>query len=112
MVIQRVLPALALLGIMAGIALAGEETPPPPPVEAPPAAQQVEAIRQVQIQVWISETTEDGLRDIGTNLDYTRFVRAMKTAAAWNGFPRGYSTNSFQVTLPARTRTRMPTTCV
>ena len=66
MAIQRVLPALALFGILAGIALAGEETPPPP-VEPPPAPQQVEPIRQVQIQVWISETTEDGLRDIGTN---------------------------------------------
>ncbi|HNV21821.1 MAG TPA: type II and III secretion system protein [Candidatus Hydrogenedentes bacterium] len=102
MVIQRVLPALALLGIMAGIALAGEETPPPPPVEAPPAAQQVEAIRQVQIQVWISETTEDGLRDIGTNLDYTRFVRGNENSGSVERIStRVFDPNSFQVTLPA-----------
>ena len=28
---------------------------------------------QVQMHVWISETNEQGLRDIGTNLTYTRF---------------------------------------
>jgi len=32
-------------------------------------------IRQVQIQVLISETNERGVRDIGANLNYTRFVR-------------------------------------
>ena len=30
--------------------------------------------RQVQMHVWISETNEKGLRDIGTNLNYTRFA--------------------------------------
>ena len=42
------------------------ETPPPPPPKE---------IRQVQIQVWISETNEQGLRDLGNNLTYNRFVR-------------------------------------
>lgn len=43
-----------------------------PPVEAPP--EKVD-IRQVQVKVWISETTESGIRDIGANLNFTRFVR-------------------------------------
>jgi type II secretory pathway component GspD/PulD (secretin) len=101
MVIQRVLPALALFSIMAGIALAGEEAPPPP-VEPPPPPQQVEPIRQVQIQVWISETTEDGLRDIGTNLDYTRFVRGEENSGSVERIAtRVFDPASFQVTLPA-----------
>jgi type II secretory pathway component GspD/PulD (secretin) len=102
MAIQRVLPALALFGIVAGIALAGEEAPPPPPVEPPPPQQQVEPIRQVQIQVWISETTEDGLRDIGTNLDFTRFVRGIENSGTVERIStRVFDPNSFQVTLPA-----------
>ena len=32
-------------------------------------------IRQVQIQIWISQTYEAGLREIGSNINYTRFVR-------------------------------------
>ncbi len=32
-------------------------------------------IRQVEIQVWISETSEDGLRNLGANLRFNRFVR-------------------------------------
>ncbi|MFO7975788.1 MAG: hypothetical protein R6V12_14270 [Candidatus Hydrogenedentota bacterium] len=101
MVIQRVLPALALFGIVAGIALAGEEAPPPP-AAPPPPPQQVEPIRQVQIQVWISETTEDGLRDIGTNLDYTRFVRGEENSGSVERIStRVFDPSSFQVTLPA-----------
>ena len=45
------------------------ETAPPPP---PPRD-----IRQVQIQVWISETSEQGLRDLGTNLQYKRVVNTV-----------------------------------
>ncbi|MFO7774330.1 MAG: type II and III secretion system protein [Candidatus Hydrogenedentota bacterium] len=41
--------------------------------ESQPDAEPID-IRQVQIQVWISETTEDGLRQLGANLDYTRFI--------------------------------------
>lgn len=36
--------------------------------------------RQVQMHVWISETTEQGLRDIGTNLTYSRFIRGQETS--------------------------------
>ncbi len=48
---------------------AAEEAPPPPEETGPPD------IRQVQVKVWISETNEQGRRDIGANLDFTRFVR-------------------------------------
>ncbi len=82
---------LAGLLVMAG--LAGAQDPPPAPAEAapaeaaPPPAEPAPApteaapppappdIRQVQIQVWISQTDEDGAREIGSNLNYTRFVR-------------------------------------
>lgn len=62
----------------------GQEAPPAeaPPAEAPPAeAPPAEApagpadIRQVQIKVRIVETNERGLRNLGANLNYTRFVR-------------------------------------
>lgn len=55
------------------------EVPPAeaPPAEAPPAPPPpppLPPLSQVQIQVWISETGEQGLRDLGANLNYTRFV--------------------------------------
>lgn len=55
------------------------EAPPAeaPPAEAPPAPPPpppLPPLSQVQIQVWISETGEQGLRDLGANLSYTRFV--------------------------------------
>ena len=74
------------------------EKPAPPP--APPD------IRQVQIQVWITETNEQGLRNIGTNLNYTRFVRQVEQS----GSVQQVVTNVFdplndfgQVTMPAPT---------
>ena len=48
--------------ISPGLLSAQEESPAPVP------------FRQVQMHVWISETNEQGLRDIGTNLTYTRFA--------------------------------------
>ncbi|HOK08814.1 MAG TPA: type II and III secretion system protein [Candidatus Hydrogenedens sp.] len=47
-----------------------EQQPPPPPTPPPPVD-----IRQVQVQVWISETNENGLRKLGTNLNFVRFYR-------------------------------------
>ncbi|MFP4172198.1 MAG: type II secretion system protein GspD [Candidatus Hydrogenedentota bacterium] len=47
----------------------GEEEAPAPEPDSGPVS-----IDQVQIQVWISETTEDGLRQLGANLDYRRFI--------------------------------------
>ncbi len=71
---------VCLLGL-SGAAFAQDEAPPeeappeeaPPPEEPPPPSGPVD-VRQVQIQVWISETNEVGLRDIGANLNYRRFV--------------------------------------
>ena len=48
--------------ILPGLLSAQEQSPEPVP------------FRQVQMHVWISETNEQGLRDIGTNLTYTRFA--------------------------------------
>jgi len=66
------------------------------------------AFRQVQMHVWISETTEQGLRDIGTNLSYKR-------AEDGGGPIQQISTNvfdpldpNFRVTLPAPDQTSFP----
>lgn len=40
--------------------------------EPPP---QFKSIKQVQIHVWISETNEEGLREVSANLTFKRFVR-------------------------------------
>jgi type II secretory pathway component GspD/PulD (secretin) len=60
------------------------------------------SLLQVQMHVWISETTEQGLRDLGTNINYSRFEDNTSDALAQ------VSTNLFDpnnplfdVTLPA-----------
>lgn len=50
-----------------------QEGDPTPYGDEPPTS-----FQQVQIHVWISETTEDGLREIGNNLTYKRFVRGVE----------------------------------
>lgn len=52
-----------------------QETPPPVQPALP-------AIAQVQLEAWVSETNEKGLRDLGANLDYTRFVRGKEQAGS------------------------------
>lgn len=47
---------------------AAPEAPEPPPRQLVP-------IDQVQIQVWISQTDEQGRRQLGNNLNYSRFTR-------------------------------------
>lgn len=66
------------------------------------------AFRQVQMHVWISETTEQGLRDIGTNLSYKRDDDS-------GGPLQQITTNlfdpldpNFRVTLPAPDQTSFP----
>lgn len=54
-----------------------QDAPPP----APPPIGGAD-LRQVQIQAWISETTEQGLRELGVNLDYTRFVRGVEQSGS------------------------------
>ena len=50
---------------------APEQAAPAPPPTLPPPVD----IRQVQVQVWISETNENGLRKLGANLNFVRFYR-------------------------------------
>lgn len=94
----------------------------PPPAEAPPAeaAPPVEAappaeaapppppagpgdIRQVQINVIIGEFGEQGLREVGNNLDYTRFVRDVEQSGSVERVVTNVfnpSRDDFSVTLP------------
>ncbi len=82
------------------------DTPVTPEFTAPTTAPA--SFRQVQMHVWISETNEQGLRDIGTNLSYTR--------NADDGGPiQQVSTNvfdplspDFRVTLPAPDSSAFP----
>lgn len=92
-----ILPIALIL--LAPAALGQEEAAP---AEAPPPAPLV-PLDQVQIQVWITETTEDGLRELGTNLQYTRVVRGVEQ----NGTVEEIRTNvfnpqnpQFNVTMP------------
>jgi type II secretory pathway component GspD/PulD (secretin) len=78
--------------------------PPPPVPEGQPAPKPLTPINQVQIQVWISETNEIGLRDIGANLQYTRVVRGKPTAGSVEQIQtRTFNplNPAFNVTLPA-----------
>lgn len=52
--------------------LSAQDQPPEEDKKKPERPQPVSFL-QVQMHVWISETNEQGLRDIGTNLTYTRF---------------------------------------
>ena len=56
-------------------AAAPAEEAPPPAEEAPPAPTGPADVRQVQVKVWISETNEKGLRNLGANRTFNRFVR-------------------------------------
>lgn len=78
-----------------------------PPAEAAPAEAAPEApapladIRQVQVQVWISETSESGLRKLGANLSYTRFTPSEflgQPPVEQSGSLRQISTNVFSPT--------------
>jgi Flp pilus assembly secretin CpaC len=82
--------------------------PAPPPAEAPPAepapAAPLVDIRQVQIQVWISQTDEDGAREIGSNINYTRFVRGDEQSGSLERVRTETfvpTDQTFQSTLPA-----------
>lgn len=85
--------------------------PPPPPADGSPAPPVLAPVGQVQIQVWISETNEQGIRELGANLKYTRVVRGVEQS----GTIRQISTNvfsptnaSYTVTLPAPDTTLFP----
>lgn len=84
---------------------------PKPPEALARTETPTEEIRQVQIQVWISETGEQGLRDLGANLTYTRFVRGIESS----GSVQQISTNvqamqkpDYNVVLPVPDQTLFP----
>ena len=83
---MRAAPILALICLVLAATAVGQETPPPEsaPAQQPPTPEPAlpTDIRQVQIQVWISETGEQGLRDLGANLVYNRVVRGRETTGS------------------------------
>lgn len=87
-----------VLGLTLGVSAYAQDPPVAAPVaEAapppPPSPDTTEDIRQVQIQIWISQTDEDGLRELGTNLNYTRFVRGNEQS----GSLERVETNTFDI---------------
>lgn len=99
------LPALSLLLCVALLspymAFAAEEAAAPAEQPPPPPEPDLQPLRQVQVQVWISETTEDGLRNIGTNLNYSRVVRGEEQSGSVERVvSRVFDPNAFEVVLP------------
>lgn len=110
---------IILLALIAACASFAQDPPPappppeaaaaPPPAEAAPppeaaALPPVMDIRQVQIQIWISQTDEAGLREIGSNLNYTRYVRGREQSGSLERVrTETFSPTSrdFRATLPA-----------
>ncbi|HPU98434.1 MAG TPA: type II and III secretion system protein [Candidatus Hydrogenedentes bacterium] len=97
---SRFLRIHAILFILAGSVLFAmpsgrtQDAPPPPPAPAPeaqsappppapapdaqpapPPPPPLEDIRQVLVKVWISETNDRGVRELGSELSFKRFVR-------------------------------------
>ncbi|MDP7639850.1 MAG: hypothetical protein QGG73_09080, partial [Candidatus Hydrogenedentes bacterium] len=66
--------ALALSIFPNAFGFGQEEGEQPEPSVEPVSAGHPPSVRQVQLHVWISETTEQGLRALGANLSYKRFV--------------------------------------
>jgi len=101
---------LSLVALRAVAQLPG--SPPPKPPEAlAKTAQPVEEVRQVQIQVWISETGEQGLRDLGANLFYTRFVRGREQSGSVQEITtsvQSFNKPEFDVVLPVPDQTLFP----
>ncbi|MFP6580951.1 MAG: type II and III secretion system protein [Candidatus Hydrogenedentota bacterium] len=72
---------LGILLILASVTTTAQDPPPAAPAADPapttpaaaPAPRALVSIQQVQMHVWITETSEKGLTDIGANVNYTRF---------------------------------------
>ncbi len=89
---------------LATIAVA-QEAAPPPPAPAPIGGAD---LRQVQMQAWISETSEQGLRELGVNLNYTRFVRGEEQSGSLQQIRTQVFdplTSNYRVTLPVPDQT-------
>lgn len=78
--------------------------PAPPVPEGQPPRPPLKPLDQVQVKVWIAEYNEQGLRELGTNLQYKRVVRGVEQS----GSLQQINTNTFNplnpafsVTLPA-----------
>ncbi len=102
---NRVLLLTAVSALIGGPVMAADETSTPQFAAPAPGPA---PFRQVQMHVWISETNEQGLRDIGTNLSYKR-------DADGGGPIQQISTNvfdplnpDFRVTLPAPDSSAFP----
>ena len=80
--------------------------PVPPPPEGSPAPPP--SINQIQLHVWISEANEQGLRELGANLQYTRVINQENSRTETNENIRQIGTSvfnaantDFNATLPA-----------
>lgn len=104
---------LLIAGVL-GVAcpLFAQDTPAPTPAPdaaaesapAPPPPPPLEDIRQVLVKVWISETNERGIREIGSELSFKRFVRGKeeKTGSLQEARTSFLSADRFGVvTIPA-----------
>ncbi len=85
---------------------------PPAPVEGQPApVPPLPPIDQVQIQVWISETNENGLRDVGGNLQYSRVTNGVAQSGSLEQI-RTQTINplspNYTVTMPAPDTSQFP----
>jgi len=107
-----VLISVVCLSVFSNVYAQLPGSPPPKPPEAlAKTATPPEEIRQVQIQVWISETGEQGLRDLGTNLTYTRFVRGSEQSGSVqqiNTNVQSFQKPEFDVVLPVPNQTLFP----
>ena len=85
------------ISLLSNVALAqvakAASTPPPPPLVD---------LLQVQMHVWISETSEQGIRELGSNLSYNRFEdNTSDSLQAANSVVFNPNDPSYQVTMPA-----------
>ncbi|HOS03510.1 MAG TPA: hypothetical protein PKZ01_10545, partial [Candidatus Hydrogenedentes bacterium] len=96
---RRVLRVLLAVGAAAICCVAEAQEPAPGAGDA-----LATSIKQTQIKVWFIETSEQGLRDLGTNLTYTRYVRGEARNGAVGRVTSNLfspTSNSYRVTLPA-----------
>jgi len=114
---MRIWCLVSVFLLLSGSALGEEAAPAAAAAEAAAAAAPapdpatLKDIRQVQVQVWISETSEQGLRELGANLRYSRFVKGQEQS----GSVQQVNTTLYdpapdfgRVTLPSPDRTLFP----